>query len=65
MSQILLRARLKHTGGSKHMCFTQWEARRTVIPPPGPEAPKMLRENSLLFTGYPWKRTSFQSGGKG
>lgn len=47
------------------MCFTQWEARRTVIPPPGPEAPKMLRENSLLFTGILGREPAFSQEEKG
>lgn len=29
------------------MCFTQWEV-KTVIPPPGPEVPGMLRANTAF-----------------
>lgn len=65
MRQIILRARLEHTGGSIFVCFKRREARRAVISPSGPEVPQVLRENMTSSSeGHPWRRANSQLGGK-
>lgn len=61
--QVLLRARLKHTGGSTCVYFKQWEASGKLVPPSGPGVPRVLRETQPVFTQVT-SEDGFSGGGK-